>query len=381
MSELRKKVLYEAKRIVIKFGSKVLVDSEHKDGIKIERINKIVASIAKLHDAGYEIVIVTSGAVGAGMAILGYETKPKRLNEKQACASVGQIKLMHTYQAAFLRRKIVAGQILLSAVDFRNHDRYQNIQNTVKALLKKKVIPIINENDSIVTNEIKVGDNDKLSADVSQFLDADLLLLFSDENGLYDKNPKTYKDAKKMMLVTEITPEIMKLAGKKGESGSLISTGGMYSKLEAIHEVNLAGCNAVLANGNTVLPHQILEGDANLGTLFLAKPNKLNARKKWLSFVSKPKGSVTVDPGGVKALIEKNSSLLAVGIIKSSGSFKKGDLIEVLDVKDHTIARGITNFGKTDVDKISGKKSQEAKALVGIRWQEEVIHRNNMVKL
>jgi len=379
VSELRKKILNETRRVVMKFGSRVLVDSE-AGGIREKSIRRIVGSVSKLHQAGQQVVIVSSGAVGAGMSILGYSEKPRRLDEKQACAAVGQIKLMHTWKSAFMRKGIHAAQILLSAEDFRDRARYKNIQNTVQALLRKGVIPIINENDTVAVQEIKVGDNDKLSADVTHFLNADLLMLFTDEDGLYDSNPKKNPDARLLHLVPEITDDVMKLAGKKGEGGSLISTGGMYSKLEAVREVTRAGGNAVLANGMSVLPHQILSGKL-LGTLFLGQPKKISSRGKWLRFVSTPSGVITVDAGGARALAERNSSLLAVGITGVSGVFNRKALVEVVDAEKRRIARGITNFSSQDIDDLQGKSSAEIRKISGGRLAEEVIHRNNMVLL
>jgi glutamate 5-kinase len=361
ISELRKQILTETKRLVVKVGSKLLVDLDN-GGIRVAQINRLVGSLAKLHNAGYEVVLVTSGAVGAGMDALGLKTKPTNLSEKQACAALGQIKLMHIYQQAFKKRNIHAGQILLSADDFRNRDRYRNIQNTFKALLAKKIIPVINENDSVAVDEIKVGDNDKLSADVAQFLDADLLILFTDEDGLYDKNPRRFNDARLIPVVAEITAEILEGAGS---AGSAISTGGMKSKLEAINEVIKAGCSAVLANGNTVLPDEIMKGK-RVGTLFLGNPKKWPARKKWLAFVSKPKAKLMIDAGAVIALREKNSSLLSMGVKSLKGKFEKGDLVEISDENGAKIARGIANLGHTEMDNT---------------MRQLIIHKNNMVLL
>jgi glutamate 5-kinase len=380
MSELRKNILSETRRVVIKFGSKVLVDTDKSD-IRTRHISRLVASIAQIHAKGIQVVIVTSGAVGAGMSLLGYDAKPKLLEEKQACAAVGQIKLMHTYKNAFIKHHIHCAQILLSADDFRDRVRYRNIRNTVNALLQRGVIPIINENDSVATSEIKVGDNDKLSADVSHFLDADLLMLFSDEKGLYDSNPKTNPKAGFLHLVPEVTEDILKLGGKEGQTGSAISTGGMHSKLCAIKEATMAGCNVVLCSGFDTLPAKILDGNHLDGTLFLAQRTRLSSRKKWLRFVSTPKGTLIVDAGGVTALQQKNSSLLAVGVQKVLGKFKKGDLVEIQDTHNHRIARGIVNFTKEDIDKVKGLQSSALQERIGPVSSEEIVHRNNMVLL
>lgn len=379
MSELRKKILGETRRLVVKIGSRVLVDSEN-GGVRAPWIERFAASIAKLREAGKEVVVVTSGAVGTGMAVLGYATKPSNIAEKQACAAVGQIDLMHTYREMFKRQGLVAGQILLTAEDFRDRARYKNLQNTINALLAKGVIPVINENDSVAVAEIKVGDNDKLSSDVALFLDADLLLLFTDEDGLYDSNPKTNPDARLLQFVPEISAEIMAMAGKPGEAGSAVSTGGMRSKLEAIKAVSTSGCNAFLANGMTALPHEVVLGNAK-GTLFAGASRKLNSRKRWLSFVSTPKGVLIVDEGGAKAIREKHSSVLPVGVVKITGRFGEGDLVEVRDAQGERLARGITQFDAANLKLVLGQKTAAIKARLGADVPAEVIHKNDMVLL
>jgi len=360
-----KNLLDETKRIVIKLGSKILLDADNK-GANLEFIKKFAKSIAVLQKAGKEIAIVSSGAVGTGMARLGYAKKPKDIADKQVCAAVGQIDLMHAYRNAFEKEGITVGQILLSAEDFRDRNRYKNLQNTFSSMLQHKVIPIINENDSVATAEIKVGDNDKLSSDVALFWNADLLLLFTDEDGLFDSNPKTNPGARLLNIVQEITPEILSLA-KPGDAGSAVSTGGMHSKLEAVKAAARSGCNAFLANGTKILPHEVLFENAT-GTLFLGNPKKLGSRKKWLSFVSTPKGSITIDDGGVNAIRKKNASVLPVGIESLSGSFSAKDLIEVKDSKGNKIARGISRFDSEDLRKIMRAKNQK-----------EAIHKNDLV--
>jgi len=366
MSDLRKNLLAEAKRIVIKLGSRILVDAGNK-GVNLEFIKKFAESIAILQKAGKEIAIVSSGAVGTGMARLGHAKKPQNIADKQVCAAVGQIDLMHAYRNAFEKEGITVGQILLSAEDFRDRNRYKNLQNTFNSMLKHKVIPVINENDSVATAEIKVGDNDKLSSDVALFWNADLLLLFTDEDGLFDSNPKTNPKARMLNLVPEITQEILNLAGKPGETGSLVSTGGMHSKIEAVKAAARSGCNAFLANGTKILPHQVLFENA-AGTLFLGNAKKLGSRKKWLSFVSTPKGSITIDDGGVNAIRKKNASVLPVGIESVSGHFGEKDLIDVKDSKGNKVARGISRFDSENLRKIIRAKNQK-----------EAIHKNDLV--
>jgi glutamate 5-kinase len=366
MSDLRKNLLTEAKRIVIKIGSKLFVDESNKN-VNSAFIKKLAHSVAILQNIGKEIAIVSSGAIGTGMTRLGYLRKPENIADKQVCAAVGQIDLIHAYRNAFEKENITVGQILLSAEDFRDRNRYKNLQNIMNSALKHKVIPIINENDSIAVAEIKVGDNDKLSSDVALFWNADLLLLFTDEDGLFDSNPKINLNARLLNFVPEVTNEVLNLAGKPGKAGSVVGTGGMLSKLEAVKAVTHSGCNAFLANGTKVLPHEILIENVT-GTLFLGNVKKLGNRKKWLSFVSTPKGSITIDDGGVNAIRKKNASVLPVGITKISGHFSVKDLIDVQDLSGNKVARGISRFDSENLSKIARLKNQK-----------EAIHKNDLV--
>ena len=377
MSELRKNILDESKRVVIKIGSRILVDSA-KCCVRTRYIQRLADSVAQLMEAGKEVVLVTSGAVATGMAELGYKEKPTVMAEKQACAAVGQIDLIYAYREMFRWVQLSVGQILLSADDFRNRQRYKNLQNTIEAMLAHKIVPIINENDSLAVAEIKVGDNDKLSSDVALFLDADLLLIFTDANGLFDENPKKNPKARLLRFVPEITPAVLALAGKPGEAGSAVSTGGMRSKLEAIRNVTKSGCNAFLANGLKVLPHEVVFENAE-GTFFAASKKKLNSRQRWLSFVTTPRGSVLVDDGGVKALREKHSSLLPVGVVQVQKHFDKGDLIEVLDLAKNPVARGVAKFDSETLKLVMKKKTSQVKEFLGKDFPEELIHKNDLV--
>jgi glutamate 5-kinase len=376
MSELRVKIVGQVKRIVIKLGSRLLVDME-KGGTRTALVSKFAGSVAKLRAQGVEVVIVTSGAVGSGMAALGFAEKPAEIGLKQACAATGQVLLMHAWRSAFQRHGLEVGQILCSADDFRERTRYKNISTAVSSLLKLGVVPVINENDSVAIAEIKVGDNDKLSADVSQFLKADLLIIFTDEDGLFDKNPKEHADARLLSLVTEVTPEVERLAGSKGSG---ISTGGMITKIQAMKQVTQAGCAAVLASGFKVLPHQVIEGK-EVGTLFLPAAQKLNSRSRWLTFVSTPKGRVTIDAGAESALLLKGRSLLPVGVAKVEGRFHAGDIVELRNAEGKPLARGIAAWGSDTLRRVKGMKTPEARALLGAGQADEFVHRNNRVVL
>lgn len=378
MSDLRRNILGEAKRIVIKIGSRILVDSV-KGGVRVDYIGRLAHSVARLVEGGKEVIIVTSGAVGTGMAILGYDEKPKVLAEKQACAAVGQIDLMHVYREKFLAEHLSVGQILLSADDFRDRTRYKNLQNTLHTMIDKKIVPLINENDSLAVKELNaIGDNDKLSSDVALFFDADLLLIFTDEDGLFDDNPKKNPKARLLRFVPEITPEIMALTGNPGESGSAVSTGGMRSKVESIRAVVKSGCNAFLANGLKIMPDEIVFGDA-VGTLFIGSHKKLGSRKRWLSFISSPSGSVIVDEGCVLALRKKHSSLLPVGVVAIHRHFSEGNLIEVLSESGEKVARGIAQMDSANLKLVLHEKTSGVRSKLGRNVPEEVVHKNNLV--
>ncbi len=378
MSDLRRNILGEAKRIVIKIGSRILVDSV-KGGVRADYIGRLAHSVARLVEGGKEVIIVTSGAVGTGMAILGYDEKPKVLAEKQACAAVGQIDLMHVYREKFLAEHLSVGQILLSADDFRDRTRYKNLQNTLHTMIDKKIVPLINENDSLAVKELNaIGDNDKLSSDVALFFDADLLLIFTDEDGLFDDNPKKNPKARLLRFVPEITPEILALTGNPGESGSAVSTGGMRSKVESIRAVVKSGCNAFLANGLKIMPDEIVFGDA-VGTLFIGSHKKLGSRKRWLSFISSPSGSVIVDEGCVLALRKKHSSLLPVGVVAIHRHFSEGNLIEVLSESGEKVARGIAQMDSANLKLVLHEKTSGVRSKLGRNVPEEVVHKNNLV--
>jgi glutamate 5-kinase len=373
MDDIRKDLFRSLHRLVVKVGTKILVD----DGNAISKeLDHLAGQLSLLHDRGYAVVLVTSGAVGVGMGALGYETRPKELPEKQACAAIGQIRLMHMYSESFARRGKTVAQILLSGDDFRDRTRFNNIRKTVGTLLEKRVIPIINENDTITTEEIKVGDNDKLSADVAHFLEADLLIILSDEAGLYTKNPKTHADAEAIAVVPRITPDILKLAEEK--PGSKVSVGGMKAKLLAIRQAAEAGTPAVLTRGHGARLLDLVQGEP-IGTLFLPNPDKIGRNKRWLAFVSKARGQLLLDEGGVRAMKTRKSSLLPAGIKECKGSFKAGDFVEVCSAEGEVIGRGRASYSAAEVHLIQGQKSARIAELLGRKGPDEVIHRDQLV--
>lgn len=374
-AQSRESLFQNVRTLVVKVGTRVLCD----DGGLVEaRLEHLAAGISALHDRGYSVVLVTSGAVGVGMSVLGYATRPSDLAEKQGCAAVGQIRLMELYARHFGRRDKAVAQILLTGEDLRDERRFNSVRATVRALLERGVVPIVNENDTVATEEIKVGDNDKLSADVAQFLEADLLVILSDEEGLYDKNPKTNRDAKRIAVVERITPEILRLA--EATPGSKVSVGGMKAKLTAIRQAVEAGTPAVLARGDGAnLVDIVLGKDA--GTLFLPRA-RIDRKRRWLAFVTKPKGRLLLDDGAVKALRDasddKRGSVLAAGVRKVKGDFEAGDFVEICDLKGEIVGRGRTAYGSSDVEKIRGRKSGEIAALLGRAGPGHVVHRDKL---
>lgn len=376
MDDIRKDLFQSLHRVVVKVGTKILVGDDNAPSW--DQLNHLVAQLSLLHDEGYAVVLVTSGAVGVGMSILGYGTRPKELPEKQACAAIGQIRLMHMYSESFAKRGKTVAQILLSGDDFRDRTRFNNIRKTVGTLLEKRVIPIINENDTITTEEIKVGDNDKLSADVAHFLEADLLVILSDEDGLFTKNPKSFPDAQAISVVPRITGEILKLAEEK--PGSKVSVGGMKAKLLAIRQATEAGTPAVLTRGHGARLLDLVKGKA-LGTLFLPNPDKIGRNKRWLAFVSKARGQLILDEGGVKAMRTRKSSLLPAGVREIKGSFKAGDFVEICSGEGDVIGRGRTSYSSAEVLLIRGQKSGKIPEILGRdrKGPDEVIHRDQLV--
>jgi glutamate 5-kinase len=371
----REALFQDVRTLVVKVGTRVLCP---ENGLDETRLAHLTAGIAALHDRGYSTVLVTSGAVGVGLGLLGYAQRPSALAEKQACAAAGQIRLMQRYADLFRARGKTVAQILLTGEDLRDSVRFNNVRQTVRTLLERGAIPIINENDSVATEEIKFGDNDKLSADVAQFLEADLLVILSDEEGLFDRNPKKHKDATRIAVVERITPEIMRLAD--AAPGSSVSTGGMKAKLAAIRQAVEAGTPAVLARGDGANLLDIVTGK-DAGTLFLPR-RRIDRRRRWLAFVTKPKGKLFLDAGAVSALRDpvagRRGSVLAAGIRKVQGTFASGDFVELCDEGGEVIGRGRVSYAAAEVEKIRGRKSAEIPALLGRTGPGEVIHRDRL---
>lgn len=368
----KKEYLGDVKRVVIKVGTTTLT---HETGLlNLERIEVLVRQIANLHNNGYEVMLVTSGAIGAGMGKLNLKNRPKTLPEKQAVAAVGQVALIHLYQKIFAEYGKNIGQLLLTASDLNERNRYLNGRNTCFALFNAGVIPVINENDAIAVEEIKVGDNDTLSAFVATLVDADLLIIFSDIDGLYDSNPKENPEAKLLPLITSLNEEVKNMAG---DSNSKFGTGGMATKIKAAEIALNSGVNMVIAQGEK--PEnllKIIKGE-DIGTLFVKNKKGLRAKKHWLQYSSKKTGKLIIDDGAKQAIL-KHKSLLPSGIKEVEGNFQKGDVITLLDEEKNILAAGIVNYSADECKKILGKHSKDILKILGHKDYDEVIHINNM---
>lgn len=368
--------LAQAKRVVVKVGTSTLTHSTGK--LNNERIEKLVGELAELGKQGKEMILVTSGAVGAGMEMLGLTEKPKTIPEKQAAAAVGQGILMHTYEKLFSEHGQIVAQVLLTREDSVKRTRYTNSRNTLLTLLKMGVIPIINENDAVAIEELKIGDNDTLSAMVASIVDADVLIILSDVEGVYTDNPQTNPEAKLIGEIADITPEMEALAGGPGTKRG---TGGMYTKIQAGKIAVNSGVSMVIASGlRDGVVADVLSGNP-VGTIFLSKENRLQVRKRWLAFGARTHGVITVDKGCEKAILSGGSSLLATGITAISGDFNHGNTISIVTVEGREIARGIANYNGEDARKIMGVHTNEVMEILGSKPYDEVIHRDNMVLL
>ncbi len=363
----------DAKRIVVKVGTSTLLHPNGK--INLYRIEHLVRELSDLASQGKEVVLVTSGAIGVGMVRMGLEKRPDSIQERQALASIGQVLLMHLYDKFFTEYGQIAGQVLLTKENFANHSQYINGRNTIMTMLQKGMIPVINENDAVTIAEVKIGDNDTLSATVAAMVDADVLIILSDIDGVYDANPQTNPDAKLLREIKEITQAVEQLAGG---AGSNVGTGGMATKIEAAKIATAAGVTMFIASGSqNGVVRGILQGE-DYGTVFPPKPAHLRARKGWLAFGRRLSGVLFVDKGCVKAL-KAGSSLLAAGITGTEGEYQAGSTVRVLTGDYQEIARGTINYDAAVVEKLKGRKTCDFASLIEGEIHEEVIHRDNMV--
>ena len=368
--------LGRVRRLVVKVGSGLVTASGA--GASPERIGALAAEIASVRE-GRHVVLVTSGAITTGMARLGLPERPRSIPEKQAAAAVGQSALMWQYEAAFSRHGIPVGQVLLTAQDIGDRARYLNAKNTLLALLKFDVLPIVNENDTVAVEEIKVGDNDNLSALVASLLDADLLVLLTDVDGLYTDDPTVNARAKKLDTVLAVTDEIARLARDRADG---VSVGGMATKLQAARKAAAAGVPMIIASGrDSGVLRRVIAGEP-VGTYFAPKADRLGARKRWIAFAVPPQGRLMVDAGALAALTQRGKSLLPSGVVEVEGNFSSGEVVAVLGgAHGKEFARGVVNFDADELRKIRGAKTKDIEARLGYKSFDEVIHRDNLVIL
>jgi len=375
MSAERVPRLREARRLVVKIGSSLLVD-EGTGELKSAWLASLAEDVARLKARGQEVLIVSSGAIALGRRQLGLTGRKRKLTleEQQAAAAVGQIGLAHAYQESFARHGLATAQILVTLRDTEEWRRHLNARNTLASLLRLGAVPVINENDTVATEEIRFGDNDRLAARVAQMASADALILLSDVDGLYSADPRRHKGAKRIPVVEALTPEIEAMAGVPRPG---YSSGGMPTKLAAAKIAMSAGCRMAIALGAPLHPLARLEEGA-ASTWFLPPVSPLTARRQLIATALMPAGTVTVDAGAAKAL-KANKSLLPAGVIAVEGSFERGDAIRVCERDGREIARGLSAYGAADARRIMGHQSREIEALLGYRGREELIHRDDLV--
>lgn len=364
--------LSKAKRLVLKIGSSLLVN-EATGQVKNTWLNALADDILTARERGQQIIIVTSGAVAVGRRALGLPAGKLLLPQKQAAAAVGQIRLAHYYQEVLAERGLNVAQILLTLDDSEDRKRYLNARNTLNTLLDIGTIPVINENDTVATSEIKVGDNDRLAARVAQMASADALVIFSDIEGLYTANPRKDPTAKLIPVVEKLTPEIEAMADGAGSS---VGTGGMATKLMAARLCMEAGCDMAIALGSELHPLTRMEKTGK-GTWFLADKTPVSARKAWIGGAIKPRGTLVLDAGAVKAL-DKGKSLLPAGIKAVKGNFDRGDAVVLEDETGVFLGKGLTAYNAKDAKAIAGKHSDEIEAVLGYHGPDEIIHRDDL---
>lgn len=371
---VRKSVVEAADPVVVKVGTNVLADATGR--LDLSRIHSLARQIQRIRTTGRRVALVSSGAIGAGVGVLGLGKRPADLPHLQACAAVGQSALMQHYQEAFAPFAVHPAQILLTAGDFDHRGRYLNVRNTILTLFEYACVPVINENDTVSVAEIKFGDNDHLAAMVANLLQAPLLVLLTNVDGLYSADPRTDPHATLLATVDNIDAAVSAMAG---ETKSALGTGGMKSKLSAARLATTAGGAVIMANGSRdgVLD-SIINGEAT-GTLFRPQGDGKSAWKRWLGFTARPKGTIRIDGGARRAVVEQGKSLLPVGVREVSGHFGRGDVVTVVDADGNEIARGLTNYSAADTSRILGRTTEQIRTHFGKTPYVELVHRDNLV--
>lgn len=375
MSELHQTALVkDAKRVVIKIGSSLLTNNGK--GIDSREIARWAAQIAHLHQAGQQVILVSSGAIAEGMARLGWAQRPKLVNQLQAAAAVGQIALAQAYETAFNEYGIQTAQVLLTHEDLADRHRYLNARSALNTLLELNVIPIINENDTVITKEIRLGDNDTLGALVANLLEAEVYVILTDQEGLYDSDPRKNSNAQFIHRAEAGDPALEKMAGG---AGTHVGTGGMLTKVLAAKRAARSGAHTIIASGHVdnLLP-RLMQGES-IGTELLAKIPILSARKQWLAAHLHVSGYLVLDEGAIQALTHQGKSLLPIGITEVRGDFGRGDLVACIDQEGNEYARGLVSYSAEDARKIIGKPSSQIESILGAVTATDMIHRDHMI--
>jgi len=374
MSEQGRAGLIKGRRWVVKIGSALLTNNGK--GLDQPAMRSWVEQMGELANAGYEIVLVSSGAVAAGMSVLGWNKRPEAINELQAAAAVGQMGLVQCYEQLFKQFNVHTAQILLINDDLSNRKRYLNARSTLKTLIKHKVLPIVNENDTVATDEFRFGDNDTLAAMVANLIDADGLIIMTDQLGLFDSDPRANPEAK---LIAAAFADDISLDGMAGESKGALGRGGMYTKLRAARLAARSGTSTIIVGGSQPdVLRRIFAGE-ELGTCLESRQKPWAARKQWLAGLLSVSGSLTLDDGAVKVLHQHGRSLLPVGVTAIRGHFERGEVVECLDLNGQIVARGLVNYSSEEAAKILRKSSAELATILGYEGDHEMIHRDNLV--
>lgn len=370
---MRSALFSHVKRVVIKIGSGVISNA---DGLENDRVAAISEDVCQLLKGGLEVVLVSSGAVAAGKGQLGIVGRPQTIPQKQAAAAIGQTRIIREYRETFQAHSFNVAQVLLTRDDLSNRRRYLNARNTVRTLLEYGVTPIVNENDTVVVEEIRFGDNDNLSALVAGLVEADLLVILSDVDGFYDRDPSVDSSARLIPLVERVTPEIEAMGG--GSHG-VLGTGGMGSKLKAARRAALSGIGTLIVNGRTAhIVTRVFAGE-EVGTYILPAESKLTAKKRWIAFSKKPRGKLLIDEGGKRAVMQSGKSLLPAGIVGVDGGFERGDSVRLCGHDGKEFARGIVSYSLAETLQIMGKQCSQIEKILGYKYRDEVICRDDLV--
>ncbi|MBI2890756.1 MAG: glutamate 5-kinase [Nitrospirae bacterium] len=372
---MRKTAVRGVRRVVVKVGSSILAPEGRP---KAAFLPRLAAVVARQMGQGLEMVLVSSGAIATGRALIGLARGSLSVQDKQAAAAVGQGLLIEGYRRAFSRRLRKVAQVLLTHDDLADRRRFLNARCTLQLLLQRGIVPVINENDTVSTEEIRVGDNDNLAALVSTLVEADLLVLLTNTNGLHDRDPGRSEGAQRIPIVMNIDEGTEKAAGS---TAGVFSVGGMATKVEAARKAARSGIPTVVADGRSPgILDEVLRGE-DVGTLFQPAPRVLDGRKQWIAFSIKPRGRIVLDAGACRAVTEHGRSLLPSGVIRVEGEFERGDAVSLADPSGRDLARGLTNYGSLDLLRIKGLRSSAIEAVLGYKFADEIVHRNNLVVL